>query len=46
MENIAIDPKTRVKGEFVRLTASLELTLVSLTLVKDLVRVRHCALYR
>ncbi len=29
MEGIAIDPKTRVKGEFVGLTTSLELTMVS-----------------
>ena len=31
MDNIDIDPKTRVKGEFVRLTHGLELALVSLT---------------
>jgi hypothetical protein len=29
MDSIAIDPKTRVKGEFVGLTTSLELTIVS-----------------
>ncbi len=36
MENIALNPKNRVKGEFVELTTSLELTAISLTCVRDL----------